>query len=261
MNGWLFLFDISKQKPDWFEWRAASLKLANAQVFFVKKGICVFFFLSFSHIFSATPFFRFPPPPSSFFFFKIFLVHSDLYDLSESRKVLVPQPAQEKGRRYLKKKMRQQRQLVYVQLSFFFLFNNVCFLLSRFYFSNFISWFPAAAVQRVILLRQAEIMSPFVVLLFILLLCWIVRAGNGSRANVMMHVAVMSSASPRSRLWPMMAIVTIATYMMYAVGSRSRIPATRPRVNDCVMIAIGRIRAGRIHCWTGWYVAWFSHSV
>lgn len=147
--------------------------------------------------------------------------------------------------------------------SFLIMFVFFCLV---FYFSNFISWFPAvaaaaAAVQRVILLRQAEIMSPFVVLLFILLLCWIVRAGNGSRANVMMHVAVMSSASPRSRLWPMMAIVTIATYMMYAVGSRSRIPATRPRVNDCVMIAIGRIRAGRIHCWTGWYVAWFSHSV
>ena len=235
--------------------------------------MCVFFPL-FSHIFSATPFFfRFPPPPSSYLFLKkkYFSTQRPVWPL-ESRTVLVPQPAQEEKevrKRYLKNENETTTAAaaaavaaaayVYVQL-----FNNVCFLLLCCRFFRFLISCRrrvTVAVQRHPLASSWKLCRFFIVL-FIFLLCWIVRAGNGSRAGtVMMHVVMMSSASPWSGLRPVMAVVTVAAYVVHAVGSRSRIPTTRSRVNNGVVIAVGRVRAGRVHRWTGRYVAWFGHSI
>jgi len=229
---------------------------------------CAHFF-PFFHTYSARRhFFRFPPPPSSSLFLKkkkYFSTQRPVWPL-ESRRVLVPQPAQEEKevrKRYLKNENETTTAAaaayVYVQL-----FNNVCFLLLCCRFFHFLISCRrrvTVAVQRHPLASSWKLCRFFIVL-FIFLLCWIVRAGNGSRAGaVMMHVVMMSSASPWSGLRPMMAVVTVAAYVVHAVGSRSRIPTTRPRVNNGVMIAVGRVRAGRVHRWTGRNVAWFGHSI
>lgn len=159
----------------------------------------------------------------------------------------------------MRQQQRQQRRFMYMYSS---LIMFVFFCVVAFLFLDFLSSTRHRRRPTSSSYVKLKIMSLFFIVLFIFLLCWIVRAGNGSRAGtVMMHVVMMSTASPWCGLRPMMAVVTVATYVVHTVGSRSRIPTTRPRVNNRVVVAVGRVRAGRIHRWTGWYVAWFGHSI
>lgn len=93
----------------------------------------------------------------------------------------------------------------------------------------------------------------------------VMRARNGAWAGTVMDFAV-SVARITSLLSGCLMVVIglpvlLSLAVMNSIGPWRRIAASGPGMDDGVMIAVGRIGAGRVHGWTRRDVARLAHSV
>ena len=76
----------------------------------------------------------------------------------------------------------------------------------------------------------------------------VVRSGYGSRTGSVMDVARVTSDVVGALLRPVRSVVAVCVGRSgNAVDARRRVATARPRVNDGVVVAVGRVRARRVH--------------